>query len=64
MTRMASLFDLVLFTAAEKQYAEAMRRLLDPGGLVKMLLWRDHCTKIGGKVAKLKQGPHQRPPPH
>ena len=48
---MHQLFDIVLFTAAEESYANLMRQYLDPdNSIVKLLLHRDHCTKVKGKV--------------
>ena len=51
MQRMTEMFDLVLYTAGERSYAEAMKSLIDPKGkYIKMLLARENCVKINEKV--------------
>jgi len=46
-------FEVVVFTASERPYAEAVLRHLDPGGdLVEHVLCREDCTFIDGEFTK------------
>lgn len=54
MKKMSEIFDLVLYTAAEKSYAEAMKSLIDSKGIwIKLLLSRENCIKVNDKVLKV-----------
>lgn len=45
-------FELVLFTAARKEYADAIVDRIDPGKrYFHARLYRQHCEQIGGKLA-------------
>lgn len=43
---MAEHYEVILFTAGIRQYAEFVMRKLDPQGLIKSLLDRSHCTAM------------------
>jgi CTD small phosphatase-like protein 2 len=50
---MAELFEVIVFTASERPYAEAVLRQLDPkGDLVEHVLCREDCTFIDGEFIK------------
>jgi CTD small phosphatase-like protein 2 len=44
-------FEIFVFTASQKVYADAVLNFLDPDGRIfKNRFYRDHCIKVGGKV--------------
>jgi RNA polymerase II subunit A small phosphatase-like protein len=45
-------FELVLFTAAEKVYADPITSAIDPKGLITHRLYRDHCMQWRGRLVK------------
>lgn len=48
LTQAAQFFELVVFTAADEQYAGLVLEHLDPSGLVSHCLHRSHCSKDRG----------------
>ncbi|CAK84975.1 unnamed protein product (macronuclear) [Paramecium tetraurelia] len=49
---LSQLFDLVIFTAALKEYADKVIDFLDPCGFIKRRFYRDSCTKKDGVYYK------------
>ena len=53
LTRLAEFYELVVFTAAEKEYAEEIVKRIDPDRkLIKHLLTRDSCFCSAGYLVK------------
>lgn len=53
MERVSSLFEVVIFTASQKIYAERLLSILDPGSrLVKHRIYRDSCVIVEGNYLK------------
>lgn len=47
LKRMSQLYEIIVFTASEQSYADAVINELDPSGLIQHRLYRQHCLKIG-----------------
>lgn len=53
LTYCANHFEVVLFTASQKIYAQPLVKILDPTGtLFKFRLYRDSCTVVDGRYIK------------
>jgi len=48
----AKMFELVLFTASQDNYANKVLDLVDPAGYIQYRLFRRHCTKVRGNFVK------------
>lgn len=52
---MAGLFEVVVFTASQKIYAEKLLNILDPQHvLVKHRIYRDSCVIVDGNYLKVR----------
>lgn len=52
--RVAALFEVVVFTASQKIYAERLLDILDPGHeLVRHRIYRDSCVVVDGNYLKV-----------
>ncbi|KAK8819015.1 hypothetical protein WA538_001595 [Blastocystis sp. DL] len=45
-------YDVIVFTAGEKPYADAVLNVIDPKGRVKKRLYKDDCILVNGSVVK------------
>lgn len=45
---LAKYYEIVVFTAGEQEYADAILDVLDPDGLIKHRLYRQHCICVNG----------------
>ena len=53
MERVAAIFEVVIFTASQKIYAERLLNILDPQHrLVKHRVYRDSCVIVDGNYLK------------
>lgn len=52
LDRMSAIFELVVFTASLKEYADFMIDQLDVKKLIKYRLYRENCSSIVGKQRK------------
>ncbi|KAG2437330.1 hypothetical protein HXX76_005987 [Chlamydomonas incerta] len=53
MARVAALFEVVVFTASQRIYAERLLDILDPGqALVRHRIYRDSCVVVDGNYLK------------
>jgi CTD small phosphatase-like protein 2 len=50
--QVASMFELVIFTASQKVYASKLLSILDPNELIKYRLYRDACCLVDGNYLK------------
>lgn len=52
--RVAALFEVVVFTASQRIYAERLLDILDPGqALVRHRIYRDSCVVVDGNYLKV-----------
>lgn len=49
---LASMYELVAFTASTEEYANAVLDWIDPGKLIKHRLYRSHCVLVEGILVK------------
>lgn len=55
LERASKNFELVLFTAARKEYADVIVNRIDPDKrYFHARLYRDHCEQIGGRLSSLE----------
>lgn len=47
---MSKYYEIIVFTASEKDYADSILNELDSQGLIRHRLYRDHCLKIDKKM--------------
>ncbi len=52
LDRVCEWFNVVVFTAGEKPYADAVLNVIDPKGRVRKRLYKDDCMVINGTVVK------------
>jgi RNA polymerase II subunit A small phosphatase-like protein len=52
IAELAPFYELVVFTASAKTYADQVVNFIDPDGLIRYRLYRDSCTGIGGSLVK------------
>jgi len=52
LTEIARFFEVVLFTAAEKVYADPITDAIDTKGLITHRLYREHCVNWHGRLVK------------
>lgn len=52
LTELANKYELVLFTASMKEYADPVLDRIDPHRAISHRLFRDSCTEISGKFVK------------
>lgn len=52
LTEVSPFFEVILFTAAEKVYADPIVDAIDPKGLITHRLYRDHCVTWHGRLVK------------
>lgn len=46
LKKMSQFFEIMVFTASEQSYADAVLDELDPNGWIKHRLYRQHCVRI------------------
>lgn len=52
LAQLSEHFELVIYTASLKQYADPLMDILDPDRLCTARLFREHCTFVEGVYAK------------
>jgi CTD small phosphatase-like protein 2 len=52
LAEVSQYYELVVFTAADPEYASLVLDLLDEGGLIKHRLYRQHCSTFGDLLVK------------
>lgn len=52
LIQVSQVFEVVLFTASQRRYAELVMAKLDPKGVVSQSLYREHCTLLSGGYVK------------
>jgi RNA polymerase II subunit A small phosphatase-like protein len=52
LRELGNLYELVVFTASVRAYADRVVDFIDQHGLVKFRLYRDSCTEFGGSFVK------------
>jgi RNA polymerase II subunit A small phosphatase-like protein len=52
LAELAPLYEIVVFTASVKPYADVVVDYIDPNRVVKYRLYRDSCTEMGGSWVK------------
>jgi carboxy-terminal domain RNA polymerase II polypeptide A small phosphatase len=50
--KISSKFEIVIFTAAKREYAQAVIKEIDRGGCISHILYRESCTLYNGKYIK------------
>ena len=54
MARVAAVFEVVVFTASQKVYAEKLLNVIDPKrNLIKHRVYRDSCVVVDGNYLKV-----------
>ena len=55
MDRVATMFEVVVFTASQKVYAEKLLNVIDPKrNLIKHRVYRDSCVMVDGNYLKVR----------
>ncbi|CAM9098208.1 unnamed protein product [Heterosigma akashiwo] len=49
---MARHWEVVVYTASLRKYADPLLDLLDPTRVIRGRLFRQHCTQVGGSYVK------------
>jgi RNA polymerase II subunit A small phosphatase-like protein len=52
LCELGDLYELIIFTASVRPYADRVVDFIDPGHVVKFRLYRDSCTDFGGSFVK------------
>lgn len=49
---MSRYYEIVVFTAGLKEYAEKILEFIDPESIIKHILYRKHCIQINNRYIK------------
>ncbi len=52
LDRVCEWYDVVVFTAGEKPYADAVLNVIDPRGRIRRRLYKEHCDFVYGRTVK------------
>ena len=52
LLRLSKIYQIVIFTASQPEYADPIIDLMDTAGVVAMRLYRDQCVNWGGMYVK------------
>ena len=62
LDKVSQWFDVVVFTAGEKHYADAVLNVIDPRGRIKRRLYKDDCEIVNNavvkRISKASSNPH------